>query len=187
VPSPTSSTLSNGVGVEFTHSATGFTRFLRISNGTGDLDTYSISGKFLEGLTESPTSYFSAAFDRPVHAIGFYATDASDWSGTTADDIKVLLTTVSMVVELDLTPGLDPVSLVSGNVMFFGVIDTAEPFLSIALRNESGVSGDSRDGIGIDDLTIGLAATAVPAPGTLPLLLGLLPLLGFLRRRAAAR
>ncbi len=178
VPDPTAGSFANGVGVTIANSATGF---LRISAGTGDLDTYSISGNFLEGQTDSGSNYFTATFDRGVHGIGFYITDASDWAGTPAGEIKVLLTTASGSVELDLTPGFDPIDLVSGNVAFFGVIDAGDPFLSIALRNESNVLPISTDGIGIDDVTIGVLA--VPAPGTLPLLLGVLPGIALLRRR----
>ncbi len=66
-------------------------------------------------------------------------------------------------------------------MLFCGVFDDVNPFTSFSIRSESNIPG--KDAIGIDDFMISVAA--VPAPGTLALLLGALPLLEFLRRRPA--
>jgi hypothetical protein len=173
---------ANGVGVTVTNSATDF---MRISPAIGSLDTHATSGqRFLETLSNQGTTYFTATFHQAVRAIGFYVTDASDWNccgRTNVGELRVVLTTASGTIELDLTPGINSNDILNGNTAFFGVLDNTELFTSIAIRSDA--SNGDEDGIGIDDVMI--SVNAVPAPGTLPLVLGLLPLLGFLRRRPA--
>jgi len=171
---------ANGVGVTLANSATDY---MKISPFIGDLDTHATSGdRFLEAKSDQGSTYFTATFDQAVRAIGFYVTDASDWNMfSNVGELRVVLTTASGSLELDLTPGFDSTEIVNGNTAFFGVLDNAEPFTSIAIRSDASNGGE--DGIGIDDVMISIRA--VPAPGTLPLVLGLLPLLALLRRRLA--
>jgi hypothetical protein len=134
-------------------------------------------------LSNPDSAYFTATFDQAVRAIGFYITDASDWccSSDTIGELRVVFTTASGTIVRDLTPEFNPNALVNGNVAFFGIFDPVDPFLSIAIRSDSNIPDE--DSIGIDDFMVGIQA--VPAPGTLGLMLGLLPAFGFLRRRPA--
>jgi hypothetical protein len=185
LPKPSfTGTLASGIGVTVTNSAT---NYMRISAGIGAFNTSPISGsKYLETLSDQGTTFFTAAFDQAVRAIGFYITDINDWkccnngaSPNTIGKLRLLLTSASGTTELDLTPGSDPIDLEDGNVEFFGVFDAVDPFTSIAIRSDANIPGG--DGIGIDDVMI--SVRSVPAPGTVALLLSLLPVLGFVRSR----
>jgi hypothetical protein len=179
----TTGTLANGVGVTVINSATDF---LRISSGTGALNTYPTSGsRYVEGLSNQGSTYFTATFDQPVRGIGFYLTDPSDWAccgPQPIGELRIELGTASgATVVRDLTPEVDPIAIVDGNVAFYGIFDEADPFMSIAIRSDSNVPDE--DAIGIDDFMVSIQA--IPAPGTLALMLGVLPMLGFVRRRRA--
>jgi hypothetical protein len=186
LPKPSfTGTLASGIGVTVINSATSF---MRISAGIGAFDTSPISGsKYLETLSNQGTTHFTATFDEPVRAIGFYLTDINDWECCGANapmpigKLRLVLTSASGSTELDLTPGFDPINLKDGNVEFFGVFDAVDPFTSIAIRSDANIPGG--DGIGIDDVMI--SVRAVPAPGTGALLLPLLAMLGFVRSRCA--
>ena len=140
----------------------------------------------VETLSDQGTTHFTAEFDQAVRAVGFYLTDINDWeccnNGAppgTIGKLRLVLTNASGSTELDLTPGFDPINLKDGNVEFFGVFDAVDPFTSIAIRSDANIPGG--DGIGIDDVMI--SVRSVPAPGTVALLLSLLPVLGFVRSR----
>ena len=45
--------------------------------------------------------------------------------------------------------GINSNQILNGNTAFFGVLDNAEPFASIAIRSDASNGGE--DGIGIDD------------------------------------
>ena len=179
----TTGTRANGVGVTVINSATDF---LRISSGIGALNTYPISGsRYVEGLSDPASTYFTATFDQPVRAIGFSATDPSDWAccgPQPIGELRLVLGTESgATVVRDLTPEFDPINLVDGNVAFFGIVDAADPFTSIAIRSDSNIPNE--DAIGIDDFMVSIQA--IPAPGTLAPMLGLLPVMGLVRWRGA--
>ena len=175
----TTGTLANGVGVTVVNSAT---EYMRVATGIGTFNTYPTSGsRYVEALSDPGSTYFTATFDQAVRGIGFYLTDVSDWccGAQGIGELRVELTTTSGSVVRDLTPELDPVNLVDGNVAFFGIFDDAAPFTSIAIRSDTNIPDE--DAIGLDDFMVSIQA--VPAPGTLALMLGLLPVLGFARRR----
>lgn len=184
LPKPSfTGTLASGIGVTVTNSAT---NYMRISSGIGAFNTSPISGsKYLETLSDQGTVHFTAEFDQAVRAIGFYLTDVDDWACCGANapmpigKLRLVLTSASGSTELDLTPGFDPINLTDGNVEFFGVFDAVNPFTSIAIRSDANIPGG--DAIGIDDVMI--SVKAVPAPGTVALLLPLLPVLGWVRRK----
>ncbi len=174
----TTGTLANGVGVTVVNSAT---EYMRLATGIGTFNTYPTSGaRYVEALSDPGSTYFTATFDQPVRGIGFYLTDVSDWccGAQGIGELRVVLTTGSGSSVRDLTPEFDPVNLVDGNVAFFGIFDDAAPFTSIAIRSDANIPDE--DAIGIDDFMVSIQA--VPAPGTLALMLGLLPVLGFVRR-----
>ncbi|MBL8483912.1 MAG: hypothetical protein JNJ60_17075 [Rhodocyclaceae bacterium] len=161
----------------FTSSASDY---VRVASGVGTFSTFAISGaQYLEGLTLNGSGYFTISLDTPVSALGFYITDASDWAGTGAQipNLSVVLTQVSGTAALDLMGGLDPATVVDGNVAFFGVIDAANPITGFSIVNPAAVP--DRDAIGLDNLQV----SAVPVPGSAALLaLGMLPLCAMRRR-----
>ncbi|MBX3667142.1 MAG: hypothetical protein KF778_01975 [Rhodocyclaceae bacterium] len=158
------------VAATYTDSASDYSR---ISAGVGTFSTFPISGaQYLEALTNSGSTYFSISFDRPLSALGFYITDASDWIGTggSIPNLSVALSEVSGGSVLQLMGGLDPNTVVNGNAAFFGVIDTANPITGFSISNPAGVP--DKDAIGLDNLQVAV----VPLPSTAALLaLGLLP------------
>jgi len=116
----------------------------KISNvpaGTDTVGNFPISGDNLWVL--QPGVPLSIAFDQPVSAFGFYATDIGDFGG------QVTLNLVNGGDKLLTIP--NTINGVGGSVIYFGVIDTADPFNNITFGNTAaGV-----DFFGLDDLTIG--------------------------------
>lgn len=186
----TTGVLANGVGVSITRSVSGTDSRLRITQGNGVFDTFATSGRqHLEMVSDQGTTYFTATFDSPIDGLGFYLTDASDWIGTTGPvgHLFAVLTTVdNTTLDFDLTPGLDPTTLVSGNRAFFGVLESSARFTSFAIRSDAGIPAG--DALGIDDFMVALAPGRVPEPGTLALaaLASLSLLGGAVRRRRRA-
>ena len=170
----TTGVLANGVGVTVTNSTVnGFLSV--VTPGTNPYGTYPTSGnQYLEALSGPNSTYFTVAFDRAVSGLGFYVSDVSDWRDDPSvalaiDDIEVVLTTVAgNTVVLDLTPGFAPSELFNGNLVFFGVIDTTNPFTSISIH--SGSQLPAGDALGFDDFMVSLT-NGVPEPGTMALVL----------------
>ena len=186
----TTGVLANGVGVSITRSVSGADSRLRITQGNGAFDTFATSGRqHLEMLSDQGSTYFTATFDTPIDGLGFYLTDVSDWIGTPGPvgHVFAVLTTVdNATLEFDLTPGLDPTTLVSGNRAFFGVLESSARFTSFAIRSDAGIPGG--DALGIDDFMVALAPNGVPEPGTTALagLASLALLAGSAKRRRRA-
>ena len=109
------------------------------------------------------------SFSAPQVAFGFFGTDIGDFAG----QLTLLLDGVD-VVNVPHT-----VNAPNGSGLFFGLIDTANPFTIVQFQNSG--SGDS---FGFDSFTIGrLEQIRVPEPATIPLLMLGLAGLGFARRR----
>ena len=141
---------ASGVGVTVDNTATDY---LRVASGVGPFDTYPVSGsRYLESLSAEGSTYFTASFDQPLRAIGFYITDASDWIGTAGPiaPLVVSLTTLSGTFDFDLTGSVDPTTIVDGNVAFFGALSAGDPITSVAIANPG--SNPDEDAIGIDDV-----------------------------------
>ena len=64
---------------------------------------------------------------------------------------------------------MNATSVMSGNVHFWGVIDSANPFTTVTIAAPDGL-GWRGEGIAIDDVYIGTAALAVPKPSSILLL-----------------
>jgi hypothetical protein len=127
----------------------------------------------------SPTHYLDSqgvrddhlVFSSPVAGIGFYVTDLSD-GGSAPDQISIIATLVVGGTQTFTTSVTTSNS--NGNVLFFGVVSTDPSvlFSQVEIVNTFTSEGDVH---GLDDLTIGTAAAAVPEPSGLAILgLGLL-------------
>lgn len=124
-------------------------------------------------LNQNFDSTLTLTFQNPQVAFGFFATDVSDSGG---DFILTIGNEAPITV---LHNGQN-----SGNALYFGVIDFANPFTTVVLSN----TAPGSDLFGFDDFTIGTAQQVrpVPEPTSLALAgLGMLGLIGYGRRRAA--
>jgi hypothetical protein len=136
---------------------------------------YPISGtKYVEGSSASLLVSFSA----PVAAFGFYATDVGDFSGR----ITLTLTRPSGTETFTVPSAIN---INGGSVLYYGIIDAANPFTSVTFGNTAAGS----DFFGFDDMTIGSVqqVTPVPEPTTLASMTLGAVLLGFASRRARRR
>ena len=194
------SNLSSGVGTEdfegFTAGATSSTLpdlIFPVSSGS-IMATLSGSGfvaNVAPGTTNGAGRYatsgsqywdtsgsFSIAFSSPVSAFGFFGIDIGDFNG----QVTVTTTTASGV-STPFNIG-NATEVAGGGVLFWGIIDPAASFTSIAFGN----TASGTDFFGFDDMTIGdLQQVTVPEPGTLAIfVLGLAGLAFFMRRRRVA-
>lgn len=142
------------------------------TNGVG---RYAISGS---RYWEADSSSFAVQFTSPIAAFGFYGTDIGDFWG----QLTLTFTTVSGSIKNNIVN--HTIGGPGGSVLFWGIIDTVDPFVSIAFGNTAlGV-----DYFGFDNMTIGSVQQVVPphdapAPAPLALLAAGLVGVGFARRR----
>ncbi len=128
------------------------------------------------------TGSFSITFSEAVAAFGFYGTDIGDFGG------QMTLTATNgggdTVYTIPHSIGSGTGSPPDGAVLFFGLIDTDNPFTSVTFANDNpGV-----DYFGFDQMTVGTieqVQPVIPAPGAI--LLGSIGagLVGWMRRRKA--
>lgn len=116
--------------------------------------TYPITGNKFVLSSAGGGGTLTVTFSSPQAAFGFYATDVGDGSG----ELTLTLNFAAGGSTTLNVPHLVPSG--SGSVLYFGVIDKANPFSSVVFGN----SASSVDGFGFDDFTIGnVAQVLVPS------------------------
>jgi hypothetical protein len=121
-----------------------------VPSGTNGFGRYPITGnQFFE-----VSGQFVIDFSSPVAAFGLYATDIGDFNGQlTLTLLRTDNTTFTLTVPAD-------INVSGGGVLYFGLIDTANPFTRITFGNTAG----GVDVFGFDDMTVGSVAQVQPVP-----------------------
>lgn len=125
--------------------------------------------------TQAGIGGITVNFSNPVAAFGFYGIDIGDFQGT-----LVLRLTAQGGGTTDLVVPTAPVNQADGSVLYFGFIDTATQYTSVAF-----ITTGTADFFAFDNFSIGSLEQVrpVPAPAALAVLgFGLLGL-GLVRRR----
>lgn len=139
--------------------------------------------QYLLAITGSTGSEFRINFANPVAAFGFFGSDIGDaGSNLTLRYTRADGSTYSSQVPYD----YNTLPLASGNLLFYGFIDTANPFTSIEF-----LSTAADDYFGFDDMTIASKGqvvnpppvTGVPEPSTAALVGAGVAALGAAARR----
>jgi hypothetical protein len=116
--------------------------------------TFPISGDQFLLLVAQSSSFFRINFSTPQAAFGFYATDVE-----VAQLRITLVATNGNRTELTVpTFSAENPTLPTGSVLFFGVIDTEAPFVTVEFAR----IGASVDGFGFDNMTIGRVGQVGP-------------------------
>jgi hypothetical protein len=177
---PGNAPTSFAVGTLTATLAVSATQETTIADATTIYATFAVSGnQFLHSRTAQNTTYYTVEFDRPVRALGFHISDASDWFNTGGEHRSLIVTLLyagGASHAVDLFDTLDPVDIVNGNLGYFGVIDDASPLRGFSIANPL---NPDEDAIGLDNL----AVAAVPLPAAVWALVPALGLLGSVRRR----
>lgn len=165
---PISSTFTGAI----TATISGTGEVANVPTGTNSLGRYPISGnQYLESGQN-----FKIVFNTAVAAFGFYGIDIGDFDGqVTLTLLSGGTSTINIGNSIDVN---------GGGVLYFGIINTANPFTEITFGNtNSGI-----DFFGFDDMTVGTVAQVTePVPEPMTLGLGLAGFAAALRRRRARR
>lgn len=113
---------------------------LRNDNPVSPEGRFPVSGDRYWGNVRSAN--FSISFSDPIAAFGFYATDAGDFRGQLTLTLQDGSSTIVTIPNTANAP--------NASAIYFGYIDTAQPFVGVQFGSTSDV-----DFFGFDDLTIG--------------------------------
>jgi hypothetical protein len=167
---------ANGV----TATVTGAGTVVSLADGVAAAGRYGVTGdadadeRYLD--TGGGANAFVLTFSQPVSAFGFFGIDIGDFNGqvtaTTAGGLNQIFNIGNTIAGA------------GGGVLFWGVIDPAQTFTSIAFGN----TGSGADFFGFDDFTIGSPeqVRVIPEPATLSLL-GIGLATAAIRRRRLSR
>lgn len=152
-----------------------------VTSGTNGFGRFPISGT---NYWESGSSVdFGVTFSDPVAAFGFYGTDIGDFDANLILTLEGISGTATV---LDI-PHSAPPTNVGGSVLYFGVIDVADPFTMVTFSHNT--TSSRRDTFGFDDFTIASPAQissanqVIPEPDSLLLLGSGLAVGGLMLRR----
>jgi hypothetical protein len=144
------------------------------TNGCGGSGRFATSGHNYFDVS----STFSASFSTPIAAFGFYGTDIGDISGS------LTITLIHASGPNTMLTVANTINAPDGSLLFWGVIDTANPFTGISFGNTA--AGD--DFFGFDDIIVGdvrQVTGGVPEPTTWAMMMLGFGMMGWaLRRRA---
>jgi hypothetical protein len=102
-------------------------------------------------------SDFLVTFSAPVVAFGFYGVDVGDFGG----QLRLTVTRVGgQLIGINVPTTIGSNGSTNGSVMFYGLIDEANPFTSV--RFDSTVT--QTDNFAFDDMTIASASQVNPVP-----------------------
>jgi len=176
-----SGTSVTGAGITVSFGPAGNATLVGSGDGSGSVITNVASvGAFPISspnyLNQNFDSTLTLTFQNPQVAFGFFATDVSDSGGN-------FLIKIGNAAPITVLTNGQP----SGNAIYFGIIDTANPFTTVVLTN----SAPGSDLFGFDDFTICTAAQvvgpSVPEPSTLTLLgIGVAGFIKSRRRRGSS-
>jgi hypothetical protein len=121
------------------------------AGSTNSVGRYATSGT---QYWETSSSAFGVTFSTPIAAFGFYGIDIGDFGG------QVTVTTTAGGPATVYNVG-NTMNGLGGSVLFWGLIDTANPFTSISFGNTAA----GTDFFGFDDMTIGTVAQVCGQPG----------------------
>lgn len=120
--------------------------------------SFATSGTNFYNVTTSTGSEFTITFSSPIAAFGFFGTDLGD----AGSQLNLTFTRAAGGTLVQAVPYEFPG--VSGNTLFFGFIDVANPFTAITFS-----STGSGDVFGFDDMTIGAVGQVTnPPPSVVP-------------------
>lgn len=116
--------------------------------------TYATDGtNFVLSAAGTGTRQFRMSLDQPVNSFAATFTDFDGPGTLTVTLTRADLTTVQHSVTIGADQTSSPNDNLTGSVLFWGIVDPV-PFVGVVFN----YSGDSADGIGIDELTIGLSS-----------------------------
>jgi len=132
-------------------------------SGSGEIRSSASAGRFATSGTNywNTREDFTIEFSQAISAFGFYGTDIGDFAGQITLEF---LSGATSNVTVDNT-----VNAPNAALLFWGIIDNANPFTKITFGNTN-----SSDVFGFDDMTIAVASqivtNPVPEPSTLAIL-----------------
>jgi hypothetical protein len=117
---------------------------LSVANSTNTMNgAFPLTGTNFVALSGGSGQSFTINFSAPETAFGFFGSDIE------LNELQLTLTSTNGAQEIEVVPVTVPQG--SGGCFYYGLIDQAAPFVSIAFKN----IGTNQDGFAFDDMSIG--------------------------------